>query len=95
MFKMKVRIAVEHQLEGRCAKHIRYNPVKDELAGIKHGCNACYELLHAYRAYLTLLKQIEAFETTVETFIVKTKAPRSRSRRVPNALPDATLREVR
>ena len=72
MFKMAFRFA--YRIEGRCPRHRAYNPVKDEQGGIKGECPACYELLNAYRAYLTLRKAMEKFETTVQPFITTKKA---------------------
>ena len=72
MFKMAVRVA--YRIKGRCSRHLAYNPVKDEQGGIKGECQACYELLNAYRAYLTLREAIEKFETKVHPFIITKKA---------------------
>ncbi len=72
MFKMAFRVA--YRIKGRCSRHLAYNPVKDERGGIKGECTACYELLKAYRAYLTLREAIEKFETTVQPFITPKKA---------------------
>lgn len=71
MFKMAVRVA--YRIEGRCPRHRAYNPVKDEQGGIKGECPACYELLNAYRAYLTFRRAIEKFETMVYPFITTKK----------------------
>lgn len=71
MFKMAFRFAC--RIDGRCPRHRAYNPVKDERGGIKGECPACYELLNAYRAYLTLRKAMEKFETTVQPFITTKK----------------------
>ena len=72
MFKMAVRVA--YRIEGRCPRHRAYNPVKDEQGGIKGECPGCYELLNAYRAYLTFREAIEKFETMVHPFITTKKA---------------------
>ena len=72
MFKMAFRVA--YRIKGRCPRHLAYNPVKDEQGGIRGECPACYELLNAYRAYLTLREAIEKFETTVQPFIAPKKA---------------------
>ena len=72
MFKVAFRVA--SRIKGRCPRHLAYNPVKDEQGGIKGECTACYELLNAYRAYLTLREAIEKFETTVQPFIITKKA---------------------
>ncbi len=82
MFKMAFRVA--YRIKGRCPRHLAYNPVKDEQGRIKGECTACYELLNAYRAYLTLREGIEKFETTVQPFITPKKA---RGKRVDDPLP--------
>ena len=61
MFKMAVRVA--YRIEGRCPRHRAYNPVKDEQGGIKGECPTCYELLNAYRAYLSFREAIEKTTT--------------------------------
>jgi len=76
MFKVAFRVA--YRIKGRCSRHLAYNPVKDEQGGIKGECQACYELLNAYRAYLTLREAIEKFEATVQPFIT-TKKVRGKS----------------
>jgi len=72
MFKVAFQVA--YRIKGRCPRHLAYNPVKDGQGGIKGECTACYELLKAYRAYLTLREAIEKFETTVQPFITPKKA---------------------
>jgi len=72
MFKMAFRVV--YRIKGRCSRHLAYNPVKDEQGGIKGECTECYELLNAYRAYLTLRQAIEKFEITVRPFITPKKA---------------------
>jgi hypothetical protein len=72
MFKMAFKVA--YRIEGRCPRHCAYNPVKDEQGGIKGECPACYELLNAYRAYLTFREAIAKFETMVHPFITPKKA---------------------
>jgi hypothetical protein len=72
MFKMAVRVG--YRIEGRCSRHLAYNPVKDEQGGIKGECTACYELLNAYRAFLAFREAIEKFETKVQPFITTKKA---------------------
>jgi hypothetical protein len=74
MFKVAFRVA--YRIKGRCSRHLTYNPVKDEQGGIKGECKACYELLNAYRAYLTLRGAIEKFEATVQPFITPKKVRR-------------------
>ena len=70
----KVTFQVVYRISGRCSRHPAYNPMKDEQGGIKGECPACYELLNAYRAYLTLREAIEKFETMVHPFITTKKA---------------------
>ena len=72
MFKMAFRVA--YRIKGWCPRHLAYNPVKDEQEGIKGECTACYELLNAYRTYLTFREAIEKFETKVQPFITSKKA---------------------
>jgi len=48
--------------------------MRDEQEGIKGECPACYELLNAYRAYLTFREAIGKFETMVHPFITTKKA---------------------
>ena len=72
MFKMAFRVV--YRIKGRCSRHPAYNPVKDEQGGIKGGCQECYALLNAYRAYLAFREAIEKFETTVQPFITNKKA---------------------
>jgi hypothetical protein len=71
MFKVAFRLV--YRIRGRCSRHPAYNPVKDEQAGIKGGCQECYGLFQAYRACLTLREAIGAFETTVHSFITTSR----------------------
>ena len=72
MFKVAFRVA--YRIKGRCPRHLAYDPVKDEQGGIKGECTACYKLLNAYRAYLTLREAIEKFETTVQPCVTPKNA---------------------
>jgi len=72
MFKVAFRLV--YRIRGRCSRHPAYNPAKDELAGIKGGCQECFGLFQAYRACLTLPEAIGAFETTVHSFITNKQA---------------------
>ena len=89
MFKLAVR--VEYRIKGRCSRHLAYNPVKDEQGGIKGECKGCYELLKAYRAYLTLREAIEEFETAVQPFITIKKARGKSVHDAPPSAPELSL----
>jgi hypothetical protein len=92
MFKVAFRLV--YRIRGRCSRHPAYNPAKDELAGIKGGCQECFGLFQAYRACLTLREAIGAFETTVHSFITNKQA---RGRRGDHRafVPEAPPRLVR
>jgi hypothetical protein len=93
MFKVAFRVV--YRIKGRCSRHPAYNPVKDDQGGIKGGCEECYALFHAYRAYLTFREAIVEFETTVQSFIANKQA-RGRSGDVPRAsAPAAPLQSTR
>jgi hypothetical protein len=93
MFKVAFRVV--YRIRGRCSRHPAYNPVKDEQGGIKGGCEECYALFHAYRAYLTFREAIVEFETTVQSFITNKQA-RGRSGDVPRTFaPAVSLRSTR
>ncbi len=54
MFKLSYKLVVRERVQGKCARHPRYNPEKDGRAGIKGGCSACYSLLDLHNARLKL-----------------------------------------
>jgi hypothetical protein len=65
--------------------------MKDEQGGIKGECTACYELLNAYRAYLTFREAIEEFETMVHPFITTKKVRGEGARDSRTSAPELSL----
>ena len=46
---------------GRCAKHPRYDPETDGLAGIRGGCRRCELLLEIWQQHARLVKLMREF----------------------------------
>jgi len=51
---------------GKCAKHPRYDPETDGLAGIRGGCKRCELLLEIWTQHATLVRMMREFGTPRE-----------------------------
>lgn len=76
MFKLKVQITIDRDIEGRCPRH-HYNPLRDP-NGFKSGCTVCQQLFHAYDSYRQMREAIEKFDRAIDPF-VKVKKTRKRT----------------
>ena len=63
---------------GRCAKHPRYDPETDGLAGIRGGCRRCELLLEIWQQHARLVKLMREFGSPREGSKTKQEADEAR-----------------
>ena len=61
MLKFNYKLTVRERVTAKCVRHPRYNPEKEDRAGIKGGCSTCWNLYDLQDARIKLDAAVHEF----------------------------------
>ena len=54
MLQFTYKLKITERVKGKCSRHPRYNPEKDDRAGIRGACSCCFSLYDLHQARIAL-----------------------------------------